>query len=273
MRVSENYTKLSSTLVHSTVWRESAETRVVWITLLALADQHGEVLASIPGLADASRVTISQCEAALAIFLAPDIYSRTKTLEGRRLLAIPGGWSVVNHDLYRGLLSLDHRRALNRDRQERHRAKNRNAVTRDITQNNAPSRQADEDAEGSTQYAVSKGKGKLRTAEAEEAASIDSVGRRLPIECKTALAELTALSKNAPAWLAELGAMLDGMHGPAVPPDVLGLALRDMQLAGALPNGRTLRGFVRKAAIVATDATNGDPNLVRLELPTESVRA
>src|SRR3990167_4075212 len=47
------FTKLFAGLVHSTVWREDMHVKVVWITLLALADRNGEVLASIPGLADA----------------------------------------------------------------------------------------------------------------------------------------------------------------------------------------------------------------------------
>jgi hypothetical protein len=45
------YTKLFSSIVSSTLWREPAATKVVWITMLALADRHGEVEASIPGLA------------------------------------------------------------------------------------------------------------------------------------------------------------------------------------------------------------------------------
>ena len=45
-----SYTKLSSTIINSTVWQEGLATKVVWITMLALADKHGEVMASVPGL-------------------------------------------------------------------------------------------------------------------------------------------------------------------------------------------------------------------------------
>ncbi len=99
------YTKLHQSLVTSTVWREPSSTRIVWITMLALADKNGEVMGSIPGLADLSRVTIPECEAALKAFLSPDPYSRTKVLDGIRIEEIDGGWSLVNHAKYREMAS------------------------------------------------------------------------------------------------------------------------------------------------------------------------
>lgn len=129
------YAKLSSALITSTVWRESATTRVVWITLLALANAHGEVEGSVPGLADLARVTLAECETALDRLRAPDPYSRTKEREGRRLEDRDGGWFIVNYDKYRDLYSTEHRRDLARERQRRHRS--RHAVTRDVTLGNA----------------------------------------------------------------------------------------------------------------------------------------
>ena len=96
------YTKLDSGLIYSTVWREPHTTRIVWVTMLAMADRHGEVMASVPGLADASRVTRKECEAALRAFLAPDPDSRTPDYQGRRIEKIPGGWVLLNHAAHRG---------------------------------------------------------------------------------------------------------------------------------------------------------------------------
>ena len=115
------YTKLSSSLVTSTVWRESATTRCVWITMLSLADQHGEVRGSIPGLADMARVTVPECEAALEKFLSPDAYSRTQDCEGRRITKIDDGWFLINYAKHRDFLSLDHRRTMGRERARRFR--------------------------------------------------------------------------------------------------------------------------------------------------------
>jgi predicted nucleic acid-binding Zn-ribbon protein len=117
------FTKLFSGLVHSTVWREEMHVKVVWITMLALADRHGHVLASMPGLADASRVSLEQCEDALARLSAPDKHSRTKEHEGRRIEPVDGGWSLFNYVKYRNLRDDENRRQQVREAVSRHRAK------------------------------------------------------------------------------------------------------------------------------------------------------
>ena len=45
------YTKLFGSILDSTVWATPATVRVVWITMLAMADEHGVVSASVGGLA------------------------------------------------------------------------------------------------------------------------------------------------------------------------------------------------------------------------------
>jgi hypothetical protein len=77
--------------------------------------------------------------------------------------------------------------------------------------------------------------------------AVRSVAERLPTNCREALHQLTTASRNPTAWAAEIMAMLDGMHGPPTPPDVMATALRDMLVAGAEPTARALRGFVRKS--------------------------
>jgi hypothetical protein len=109
--MSYGYTKLFGTaLLQSSVWQEDLHVKVVWITMLSLADAHGIVSASVPGLARTAGVTIEQCEEALAKFLAPDKYSRTKDYEGRRIAEVDGGWLLLNHKKYRQELSSEERR-------------------------------------------------------------------------------------------------------------------------------------------------------------------
>ncbi len=115
------YAKLASTLVLSTVWREPHTVRIVWITMLALADATGYVAASLPGLADAARVELSECEEALRCFLSPDRYSRSKAHEGRRIAEVDGGWVLLNYEVYRGGRDPETRRRQNREAQARHR--------------------------------------------------------------------------------------------------------------------------------------------------------
>jgi hypothetical protein len=80
--MSVTFTKLFSSITASTVWCESSDTRVVWITMLAMADKHGRVWASIPGLAKEAAVPLAACRVAIDKFLSPDHDSRTKVKVG-----------------------------------------------------------------------------------------------------------------------------------------------------------------------------------------------
>ncbi len=124
------YCKLSASILGSTIWQEPSPTRIVWITMLALKDYRGIVEASIPGLADFAHVTLLECEAALKTLSEPDVYSRTKDNEGRRIAVIDGGWRVLNHAKYRDLLSADERREYQRTWDATHRADRPNSKYR-----------------------------------------------------------------------------------------------------------------------------------------------
>jgi hypothetical protein len=90
--------------------------------MLAMADKHGRVWASVPGLANRARVPVEAVERALGIFLAPDPHSRTKAFEGRRIEVIDGGWRLLNHAKYRALRDEEDQRAKDAERQRRCRA-------------------------------------------------------------------------------------------------------------------------------------------------------
>jgi hypothetical protein len=97
------FVKIYSTILQSSVWFEDAPIRVLWITLLAMADRRGVVVASLPGLAHAANVTREQCEAGLLKLSAPDPDSKSKSREGRRIREIKGGWAILNYTKYREL--------------------------------------------------------------------------------------------------------------------------------------------------------------------------
>ena len=121
--MSQTFTKLFAGITESTLWCEPDRTRLVWITMLAMADQYGRVWGSVPGLANRARVPLEDARTAIAAFLAPDPDSRTKDHEGRRIEDIDGGWRLLNHAKYRELRSDDDRREQNRLAQARRRAK------------------------------------------------------------------------------------------------------------------------------------------------------
>src|SRR3954470_18554878 len=98
-----SFVKIYGSIIRSTVWQQPAATKLVWLTMLILADQDGVVESSIPGLAATAGVSIEECESALAVFLAPDRYSHSKVDEGRRVRVLHNGWLIINHGYYREL--------------------------------------------------------------------------------------------------------------------------------------------------------------------------
>lgn len=136
------YTKLFNSILASTIWRADDKTRIVWITMLAMADKDGICEGSVPGLADFARVSIEDCEKALLELSSPDPYSRTSEHEGRRIEHIDGvGWFLINHPKYRAKMSEDERREYNRKKQAEWRAKekgdvkDRQTMSKDVNDN------------------------------------------------------------------------------------------------------------------------------------------
>lgn len=116
-----SYAKVFGSLLDSTVWRLDDGDRLIWITMLVMADRDGIVESSVPGLADRARVSRERCEHALAVLSAPDPDSRTKADEGRRIREVDGGWQIVNYEKYRDKATAEESRAKAADRQRRKR--------------------------------------------------------------------------------------------------------------------------------------------------------
>lgn len=112
--MSDTYTKLFSSITESTVWGESYSTRIVWVTMLAMADASGNVYGAVPGLARRANVTLAEVEGALLAFMSPDPYSRTKDEDGRRIEEIDGGWCLINHGKYSAVRGAEERREYKR---------------------------------------------------------------------------------------------------------------------------------------------------------------
>ena len=158
----DGYTKLFSSIVTSTIWSEDSDTRVVWITLLALADANGFVASTVPGLARLSGVSLEACESALAKFQQPDKYSRSHDYNGRRIVLADGGFELLNHQKYRELRNEDDRRLQNREAQRRHRS--RNKPVSNCQQSKQWSAQAEAEAEAETRELAKRKRGRPRSA-------------------------------------------------------------------------------------------------------------
>ena len=143
------YTKLFNSILASTIWREDDKTRIVWITLLAMADRYGIAEGSVPGLADFARVSVEDCRAALVKLAAPDEDSRSQEFEGRRIEAVEGGWRLLNHEKYRQKLSADERREYLKlkQREYRHRDKQASTTVNNVSDTDTVLTQAEAEAE------------------------------------------------------------------------------------------------------------------------------
>ena len=128
------YVKLFSSILTSSVWGESNSTRIVWITMLALADKDGDVRASPGGLARLANVSTSECQAALSCFLAPDPESGTPEDDGRRIEQRDGGWFILNYTKYRTLQDAEMRKAQWREGTRKYRAGRKEPESVNISQ-------------------------------------------------------------------------------------------------------------------------------------------
>ena len=95
-----SFVKIHGSILDSSVWAESHTTRILWITMLTMADEDGVAGASVGGLARRAVVSKAECEAALEVLLSPDDDSRDGTA-GERIEKVAGGWLILNHANYR----------------------------------------------------------------------------------------------------------------------------------------------------------------------------
>lgn len=171
------YTKLFSDIIHSTVWREDVHTKIVWITMLAMSDRHGQVMSSLPGLADSAKVALEQCIEALRILSSPDQYSRTKEYEGRRISEIDGGWLILTYEKHRARKDDEEQRLRTAERVRQYRAR---LLVTDIVTVRTSNPIAEAEAEAETKVV------KILASSAKIALSANGLWENIPEEMMSA---------------------------------------------------------------------------------------
>lgn len=120
------YNKLFTKILDSSIWLESAPTRLVWLTMIAAMDEDGFAqFASIGNLSHRARVSAKDAEAAIACLEGPDPNSSDPENEGRRIERVPGGWMILNSAKYRDLVRRVVIQEQTRKRVAKHRAEKR----------------------------------------------------------------------------------------------------------------------------------------------------
>lgn len=112
-----SWAPLWSKIVDSSVWREDPETRVVWITLLALKDYDHVVRYNSFQLSVRSNIPQDKVIKALEVLSNPDTKRMDdQQFEGRRIKKVDEGWMILNGDLYQKLVKREMKRAADRAR-------------------------------------------------------------------------------------------------------------------------------------------------------------
>jgi hypothetical protein len=87
----------------------------VWLALLAMVDRHGQIDRSPQAIASDIGIDVPTLLSCIAEFCEPDVMSRTRDHDGRRLELIdperPWGWKVLNHGKYREKARLESKNA------------------------------------------------------------------------------------------------------------------------------------------------------------------
>ena len=123
-----SYSKLFSSIVHSSLWTEEDHVRLLFVTLLAIADREGYIYGSRKGLERLANIDSGKYERdPWGVLMEPDADSsdlmRNPDNEGRRIEPVSGGFRILNYAFYRSLRNSDDRREQNREAQRRHRGK------------------------------------------------------------------------------------------------------------------------------------------------------
>jgi len=126
----KGWTKLFGNIITSSIWCEDDKTRIMWITMLAMADAEGHVSGTIPGMAKVAKMSLEDAEKAIKKLSEPDKYSRSTEYDGRRIAESEdgfGGWQILNYLKYRSVRDPVKRREQIRKAQAKYREKHRNS--------------------------------------------------------------------------------------------------------------------------------------------------
>ena len=107
------YTPILSSMLRSSILLEDVETRWLWTVMLILADEgrenQGVVDTPVERLAQIANLSVEATRTSLSHLCSPDPSSRSKTLQGARLVVVghqegfeDRKWKIVNWKLYKG---------------------------------------------------------------------------------------------------------------------------------------------------------------------------
>lgn len=106
------YAKLFSRITESSLMEEPMNVRYVFMMLLAIADQVGDVVGTDVAISRRINVNVSEFQGCVDALMQPDPNSNSQEQEGRRVVSCESqrGYHLVNYLTYRGLKTVEDRR-------------------------------------------------------------------------------------------------------------------------------------------------------------------
>jgi hypothetical protein len=126
------YAKLFSRIAQSSLMEQNVETRYVFMMLLAIADNTGDVIGTDVAIARTLNIPKESFDKAIAALMSPDPDSNSEEEEGRRVVASDAGrgYRIVNYVKYREIKTTEEKREYMRE----YMRKRRNALkSSDVT--------------------------------------------------------------------------------------------------------------------------------------------
>jgi hypothetical protein len=235
------YVKLFSTILTSSVWAEDAATRLVWITLLAMADKEGDVYGSVSGLARMANVSVEDTRRALQLLESPDSESQTPDHEGRRIISRQGGWHIVNYAKYRAIQDEQSRRDTWRKATRKYRQRHQVSTSDvDAMLTGLTSAQMSTEAEAEAE-AEAKAEASTTTTTRAGVAFEDAAQQAAYLNARRA-------ARDPDAFDATIRATIDGMHPPGYPAALVGQAILEIAASDGRITPAALRAFCRRLA-------------------------
>jgi hypothetical protein len=99
--MTESFVPIFSPVINSSLWEESAATRLVFLTMLSLKDRdHIFRCKTIEGAARSANLALDDVRAAINVLESPDRRNSDQPHEGRRIARTPEGWLILNGQKY-----------------------------------------------------------------------------------------------------------------------------------------------------------------------------
>lgn len=126
------WTPLWSKIVDSSIWTESLQVRILFVTMLALKDRDHVVRRNPFELARRANLTEDEVVLALKVLESPDTKRKEpQDYDGRRIKKVEDGWLMLNGDKYRRMMQMCYRREYKAVKQAEYRDKNDEPTTED----------------------------------------------------------------------------------------------------------------------------------------------